>query len=622
MLEIGASGDMRQFWIDLFRENFRPEPGGVFAFFGGYQRNLTNFSVPYELVIRSLVDSNEQPWYENYFHIISENNEKTRLKDSFLEILRKYAEIDGSSVAAADRYFETVNFEASESYDAEQLVSLLETFPQKSSVYIHYADKYRFPALEAEGLCVGRTLQGMPYRLNVQGELGRLHYEKLIDKSLEIASSRQLVIILAFEDMSQFSHFSDDLKVCDSLAVMDIAEPAENLKILDELRHCLKHIDELSVEDALGRISAIGGSALNMASFHSAIYRAKGLAFEAWRIIEPFVDEIIDSQNTDQILFIAQTSYAAGKRKYTERSLLRAESLNPTGLEQLNTICLIWKSLGEESNRIRVLEQMEMAYPNSHSVRLEKFQEAFRNRDYATAREMSVLFGDNYHIAVCDCFSSDILQIKQFLTAADTLGARTRALYDLAEESYHRGRYGAAWRFLKRLDLTSNIVALKFKILAKRLIKQGQPNEALVEYFCELLSYVALNPSKRSARFAFESFLEDELEDYSILSLLLVALDKGATQLFVHVMENKMRNEVPWLDCNPSDKDFEDSVKVFSSLLESCSTKEHLLGMGDFPSEVSEKASDRILYIWLRSLQEDSSSPDEMSTNSITWLAD
>lgn len=610
---IDLESDLREFWVDVFNNNFNPVPGGVFALFGGYQsgygRQLSKLAASYELVILSVTDVEEKSsLYARNYNVVANEDLLHKLQLIFKEQFEKLGNIDGAPEDLIEQYCNRVNFNLLPSSDSHELLTFLGSLPENSSVFIHCADQFRFQDIEADSLCQLSTNRGSQVRMNLAGEQGGPHYEELIRQTLTIAEERKLVVILSIEDAQVFSDtFINEMEKFDGLAMTSIVDNADE-ELLGELRLIIQCNNKYSMDEAFARIDKIGGSDFNIALAKAAVCRAKNLSHQAWIIIAPYADQIVQSKDINTLFGLAHIAYSAGKDDCAIEIAKQAQELEPRTLEQLNSLYLLWRDLGKKTDCENTFTKLQQLYPNSKEVKLEQFQRAFSARDFKRLRELSVHFGDSYHIAYCDFLSGDKLEVKSFLKEADRMGELNQALFDLAEEAYRRGRYRAAWRFLNRLNNSDKVVSFKFRVLEKRATQHVTPSQSMVDEFARLLQYVAFHAEDGRVRSAYESFLESQFA----IVFLVATLDNVAMHCFQYAFENSISHEVPWL--NASAEEDGKVSRCFEAILKNC-PPQSVVGLGNFPEEAKDDATPETLYCLLRMLQEHADLSEENFVN-------
>lgn len=610
MFEVRADANgRREMWRQVFESNFSPSPGGVLAFFGGYQ-SLTGFSASYDLVIRHYVvrDTNKCP-YSGFIHVWPGVASGRDIPEEFRIAVGGDANEDCVSPETIARYLNTVQFVAVGSCDGHALVTQLEALSPHSSIFVHCAQLYRFADQPCAVRATTTSLQGLQMSMNVAEDVASVHGQCLVKKVLAIAKERESVVVLSFES----SGFGED-KLPESLAsekefaVLNIAMSETQAKLRAALRYCLDHLNDMSVDEALARIGECGESHLNSAICSATILSAKSLHHQAWETVETVYSELLESHGVSHLLLGAQLAYAVGRHEEAAALLNKVDEAGPTDLETLATLHTLRDMLGHDRDARRILARLSEEFPGSPVTKAKRLKLAMLDRDFDTAKGLAADIGDAYIAELCGLLSSEKLRVKPFLDFSRSVGRENRAFRDLATEANRRGRYGAAWRFLRKCTPCGTIVALQCEVLAKRVIRRGAINDSFVNNLRSIMAYVSANPGDMEARFALQGLLEDDLEDYTSMILLAVLMDREATLLHESAMHTKATDECRWIvdqdfETNPSD----DSYLMLMKLMESLPRVTTLVGDGELPSALKSVVTHKMLHDWVYLLQHDQS---------------
>ena len=611
MFEIVRTCDgRRRMWENIFETNFAPTPGGVLAFFGGIQP-LTDFSVTYDLTMRCIRERESgKPLYKHFLHLWPTSLGGRDIPAEFRAVVEKEAQENRAADESVTQYMASVQFIPVKTCDGDALISVLENTTTSSSIYIHRAEIYRFSGVRFAPRASSRSIHGLPLSMSVAEDISSEHAQRLVQGALRVAASKKSTIVLSFES----SGFADEslpeaLKDEKEFAVVNIGMTEAQSRLRTAFRECLDNVATMTVVDVAEHLASAGESKLNTALCTAAVLSAKGVSGLAWQTVVPFFDEILASDMCSRILSAAQFAFAAGKEDVAAILLKRAAELDPHELELLLTLHTLTEQVQGRSNAQGLLERLHARFPNDPTTKVKRLLFYLSNRDFAVAHDLAVGLSDDYLVALCDALSADSLPIKEFFESARKMGKEDRARHDLALEACRRGRYGAAWRFLRGCQPSKEIVRIQCQILTQRLLRRGNVTDSSVDDLAKIMSYVARHPGQLASRFALERMIEDDLEYYSAVSLLAVLMDREVSRLHEIAMQSPATNECEWikdasLQDEPDDQSFETLMEVIKALPRNSAT---FPGEGEFPAALQDKATPKMLFDWIYMLQHDES---------------
>jgi len=601
-------------WKNVFETNFTPYPGGVLAFFGGIQP-LTDFSVTYDLTMRCFRErESRKPFYKHFLHLWPKSLGGRDIPAEFRTIVEQDAKEDEAASESVSKYMVSVKFIPVETYDGDALISALENTPASSSVYVHRADIYRFSGVRFTPRASSRSIHGLTMSMSIAEDLSSEHAQRLAQGALRVAASKKSTIILSFES-SGFANESlpDAMKDEKDFAVINAGMTDTQSRLRIAFRYCLDNAATMTVADVAEHLAAAGDSKLNTALCTAAVLSAKGVSGHAWQTVAPFFDEILASDICSRILSAAQFAFAAGKEDVAADLLERAAQLDPHELELLLTLHTLTEQVHGRSNAQGLLERLQARFPNDPTTKAKRLLFSLSNRDFAVAHDIAVCLSDDYLVALCDALSADSLPIKEFFESARKMGKADRARHDLALEACRRGRYGAAWRFLRGCQPSGVIVRIQCQILTHRLLRRGNVTDSSVDDLAKIMSYVARHPGQLASRSALERMVEDDLEYNSAMVLLAVLMDREVSRLHEIAMQSPATNECEWIkdvriQGKPDDQSFKTLTEVIKTLPRNSAT---FPGEGKFPAALQDKATPKMLFDWIYMLQ-----------NNEAWAAD
>jgi|GEM_PF-6798022 len=593
-------------WKTVFEKNFPPAPGGVLAFFGGIQP-LTDFSATYDITMRLLrEEGSDTLLYNHFLHLWPSVLRDRNIPAEFRESSAQDSIIIQAGPGSLTKYIESVQFIPLETCDGDALLAELENTPASSSIYLHRAEIYRSSSVGLAPSAVSQSLHGLPIRMGLTEDMTSEHAERLVQGALRIAAIKRSIIILSFES-SGFSNESLPVALAGEkdFAVINLDSTNPQARLRTAFRHCLDNSATMTVLEIIKHFDLAGAQSLDTALCRAAVFSAKGISGLAWQTIEPYVAEILASDICSNILFSGGLAYLAGKGGPASLLLERAAKLEPQPLESLLSLHTLSEQVHGIMKAQEVLGNLEAGFPNDLNVKGKRLRFYLSMRNFVEARELAIELSDDYLVALCDVLSADRPAIKQFLDSARDMEEEDRALRDLALEAQWRGKYGAAWRFLRACQSSEEVVRQRCKVLTSRLLRGDKYTDSFLEEISRIVTYVAQHPGQLDSRFALERMIEDDLEYSSAVSLLVVLMDREAERLHYLTKQKPATNECEWIKSarhrdTPDDQSLQILLKVVEALPRNLSL---LPGEGTFPEDFHDKATPKMLFDWLYLLQ-------------------
>jgi hypothetical protein len=513
-------------WLE-FAQSRNLDPGGVLVVFGG-RRHLERHVAAWHVVVRSAREDENSLSFTQVHHVTPPALSLRDVSSRLREELRLQFQAIGVPPADADAVAKRVRITEQLTNEGEGLLSYLQTVPAGSAIAVLTATTYRFRGVEKPASKSVPTWHVPQMNLTSRENLFFTHLMYLIERSLELAREKGLLVVLFCEDDGLVENsLPPQLQAAEELAVVSAHQSDEHRFILQQLPKWGRQVEAGEIEQALQEVDSQVQAPVDRALTKSHLLSIHGQFHVAWEILLPFLNTIRES-DPSSLLSICQAALSAGNLDEAKTFLVAASEHSELSLEELKAAYLHATTLQLPDLAADFIARMQAAFPGHEITLALSFLYYRRKRDFSSALTIAEQLGYEFESRAIRAFQNPEFDLTEFFEFAHSTGEQDRAYNLAAHEALARNDHTLAAELARKVDLDSQPAsdAMRVRIHALGVIVRASPGEPTGEMVVELgecIRFVSLRPDEVDLRAQLETLLEGGAEPLAMTAMLLAA---------------------------------------------------------------------------------------------------
>ncbi|MGA1839485.1 MAG: CHAT domain-containing tetratricopeptide repeat protein [bacterium] len=484
------------------------------------------------------------------------------------------------------------------SLDGTILIREIGNIPNGTAVSVSCAHLYRFADIEEEVFGSITTWSGVQYRWVTKERRYLPHMVKMIREILDFARKKSLFVTLFCEEYGpEISDLPKDLQRDDDLIVFAAPIP-QDLAVNNVIPDLLQKLQADGIDAALSEANKLISDPKKQAQMASQLLLANGEFASAWKVLQPYLDDLTDSTGALS-LAIAQVAFAAGMLAESEMFLKKALKGSLQSIEDLNSVYQLAGKLRLSQVAEVIFQRMKTEYPNHKTTLLNLYDYLFAKHDFMSACKIAKQLGDSFDVQLCTVFSKSSLDLEELLNYAAEVGRIDELHFAAALEAERRSEYPLARELASKVELDSPFISgamkVRIRILREILLDSSELTENEIEELKKLMYYVANHPEDLDVRFMIDKLFEADLEEPASKVILLKILLESMRLSFKNNTSTLIleRNPTETASTSLSEKE---SLSFFRDFLDSIPpTRGIIVGHGELPLHLEDLVTTDLL---------------------------